>query len=71
MNRSPLAREIGPRYASRFWAGAICAVLEQWVRGDMDAPDDELADIMTALMHRGVETAAEFGTGCTPKWDET
>ena len=71
MNRSPLAREIGPRYASRFWAGAICAVLEQWLRGDMDAPDDELADIMTALMHRGVETAAEFGTGCMPERDET
>ena len=39
-------------------------MLEQWVRDDMDAPDDELADIMTALMHRGVATAAEFGTGC-------
>ena len=64
MNRGPLSHDIGPRYASRFWAGAICAVLEQWVRDDMDAPDDELADIMTALMHRGVATAAEFGTGC-------
>ncbi|OZG64974.1 hypothetical protein BHAP_0723 [Bifidobacterium hapali] len=64
MNRGPLSHDIGPHYASRFWAGAICAVLEQWVRDDMDAPDDELADIMTALMHRGVTTAAEFGTGC-------
>ena len=64
MNRGPLSRDAGPRYASRFWAGAICAVLEQWVRCGMDAPDDELADVMTALMHRGVATAAEFGTGC-------
>ena len=65
MNRGPAAHEAGPRYASRFWAGAICAVLEQWVRSGMDAPDEELADVMTALMHRGVATADEFDTGRT------
>ena len=65
MNRGPAAGETGPRYAARFWAGAICAVIEQWVLSDLDAPEEELADVMTALMRRGVATAAEFGTGCT------
>ncbi|KAA8827032.1 TetR/AcrR family transcriptional regulator [Bifidobacterium tissieri] len=64
MNRGPASAEAGPRYASRYWAGAICAVLEQWVKDGMTVPESELADIMTALMHRGVATVTEFGTGC-------
>lgn len=64
MNHGPSAAETGPHYAARFWSGAICAVLEQWVVCGMDAPEEELADVMTALMHHGVATAAEFGTGC-------
>lgn len=40
-------------------------MIEQWVRSDLDAPEEELADVMTALMHRGVATATEFGTDCT------
>uniref|UniRef100_UPI000A986A5D TetR-like C-terminal domain-containing protein n=1 Tax=Bifidobacterium aesculapii TaxID=1329411 RepID=UPI000A986A5D len=64
MNRGPAAGETAPRYAARFWAGAICAVIEQWVRSDLDAPEEDLADVMTALMHHGVATAAKFGTGC-------
>lgn len=72
MNRSTVSHNIGPRYASRFWAGAICAVLDQWVRSDMDASDDELADVMTALMQHGVATATEFATSCaTPETLQT
>ncbi|TPF96341.1 hypothetical protein EP30_07900 [Bifidobacterium sp. UTCIF-39] len=64
MNRGTAASEAGPRYASRYWARAICAVLEQWVKDGMAVPESELADIMTALMHRGIDTAVEFDTSC-------
>lgn len=64
MNRGPHARQVGPRYAARYWAGAICAVLGQWVRDGMDASERELAVVMTDLMRRGIATATDYGTGC-------
>ncbi|MBT1166171.1 TetR/AcrR family transcriptional regulator [Bifidobacterium simiarum] len=64
MNASAARHEIGPRYAAAYWAGAICEVINQWVLHDMDAPDGELADIMTDLMLHGVATAARYHTGC-------
>ncbi|PLS30997.1 TetR family transcriptional regulator [Bifidobacterium margollesii] len=64
MNRGATDDRPGPRYASRFWAGAICSVLEQWVRDGMVLPEEELADVMTDLMHRGVAAIPDYGTGC-------
>ncbi|NEG90255.1 TetR/AcrR family transcriptional regulator [Bifidobacterium aerophilum] len=64
MNRSVDRHEIGPRYAAAFWAGAICETVDQWVLAGMDAPDEELADVMTDLMLHGVATAARYRTGC-------
>lgn len=64
MNGSAARHEIGPRYAATYWAGAICEVINQWVLHDMDASDDELADIMTDLMLHGVATADRYHTGC-------
>ena len=46
------------RYASLFWAGAMCAVLEAWVRADFDVPADELAATCSALMLDGVRAGA-------------
>ena len=60
-----LGRGIPPsRYAADYWSGAICAVLEDWVRSGMDMPARELADLMADLMHRGVAAAADYGTEC-------
>ncbi|MBT1174686.1 TetR/AcrR family transcriptional regulator [Bifidobacterium sp. LC6] len=64
MNRSAARRQIGPRYAACYWAGALCEVIDQWVLNDMDAPDEVLADIMTDLMLHGVATAERYHTGC-------
>lgn len=71
MNRSAARHEIGPRYAACYWTGAICEVIDQWVLHDMDAPDEELADIMTDLMLHGVATAERYGTGCQTAYVET
>ncbi|MBW3078424.1 TetR/AcrR family transcriptional regulator [Bifidobacterium simiiventris] len=64
MNHSADRHEIGPRYAAAFWAGAICETVDQWVLAGMDAPDEELADVMTDLMLHGVATAGRYHTGC-------
>ncbi|MBT1162370.1 TetR/AcrR family transcriptional regulator [Bifidobacterium sp. SO1] len=64
MNRSVDRHKIGPRYAAAFWAGAICETVDQWVLAGMDAPDEELADVMTDLMLHGVATAGRYHTGC-------
>lgn len=64
MNAAPRRESPGPRYAADYWAGAICAVLEDWVRSGMDMSAGNLADLMTDLMHRGVAAAADHGTGC-------
>ncbi|NEG96614.1 TetR family transcriptional regulator [Bifidobacterium sp. SMB2] len=64
MNRSAARHETGPRYAAAFWAGAVCEVIDQWVLNGMDAPDEEIADIMTDLMLHGVATADRYHTGC-------
>lgn len=64
MNRGPERNRTGPSYAACYWAGAICAVVGRWVLDDMTVPKEEIADVMTDLMLRGVATADKYGTGC-------
>ncbi|MBT1172025.1 TetR family transcriptional regulator [Bifidobacterium sp. MA2] len=64
MNRGAARNRIGPTYAACYWAGAICAVVDRWVLDGMAAPKEEIADVMTDLMLRGVATADKYGTGC-------
>ena len=42
------------RYVASWWAGAICSVLEDWVRAGEDMPAEELASLGAALMRQGV-----------------
>lgn len=42
--------DLANRYVAAYWAGAICSVLEDWVRADEDMPAEELTTLGAALM---------------------
>jgi len=51
-------------YSNVYWAGAITAVISEWIRDGMDASKEEIAGIGSKLMMEGIRTVAEFGNRC-------
>lgn len=52
------------RLSNAWWAGAICSVLEEWIRSGMEASAEEVAEVGCALMREGIATARTFGNHC-------
>ena len=51
-------------YSNVYWAGAISAVISEWIRSGMDASKGQIAEIGSKLMLEGIHTVAEFGNRC-------
>lgn len=51
-------------YSNVYWAGAITAVISEWIRNGMDASKNEIAKIGSKLMMEGIHTVTEFGNQC-------
>ena len=51
-------------YSNVYWAGAITAVISEWIRNGIDASKNEIAEIGSKLMMEGIHTVTEFGNQC-------
>lgn len=64
MNTAVPADNSRLRYSNVYWAGAISAVLAEWIRNDMNTPKEVIAEIGTKLMVEGIHTVTEFNNHC-------
>lgn len=64
MNSSVPEDNYALRYSNVYWAGAITAILSEWIRNDMNVPKETIAEIGTKLMTEGIHTVTEFGNHC-------
>lgn len=64
MDQNTPADNYTRHYSNCYWAGAICAILTEWVQNDMDVPIHELAEIGCCLMHDGIKTIEKYGNSC-------
>lgn len=51
-------------YSNVYWAGAISNVVSEWIRNGMDVPLEEMAEIGSSLMIRGIATITDYGNNC-------
>lgn len=64
MNEGVPEDDVELRLSNTYWAGAIAAVVADWVRGGMSVPAGRVADIGANLMQKGIRTVADYGNGC-------
>ncbi len=64
MNKDVDKSNVKLYYSNIYWAGAISAVLSEWVRNDLDTDPKEIAEIGSRMMTEGIYTVVEFGNHC-------
>ena len=64
MNKNVDKSNVKLYYSNIYWAGAISAVLSEWVRNDLDTDPKEIAEIGSRMMTEGIYTVVEFGNHC-------
>lgn len=51
-------------YSNCYWAGAIHAILTEWIKNDMNIPIPDLAKVGSRLMLDGIHSITEYGNSC-------
>lgn len=51
-------------YSNCYWSGALCNIIFEWIRNDMNLSIDEIAEIGCNLMLDGIKTISIYGNSC-------